>query len=142
MRHTKPLLLIAAVALTQVISTSAGSQETSRLPRPPLPAGYELVDQEIQAVWKQFCAGLRSGNVPGVLQHVSESSRERYRQTLESLGAKITLLPDSWSQPQLLSLLGDNLAEYLIKQTADGKEFVHIVVFSKSAEGSWVIEQF
>jgi hypothetical protein len=142
MRYTDPLVLITAGALAFAVSTSARSQEPSRLARPQLPADYALVDQEIQAVWKQFCAGLRSGSASAALQLVSESSRERYRGVLESLGAKITALPDNWSQPQMLSLLGGNIAEYLTKETVDGKEFVHIVVFGKSANGAWMIEQF
>ena len=128
-----------AIVIAQLIAPLASPQQPSA-DRSVVPAANELSDQEVQDTWKQFCANLRSGNRPGALKHMTESSRELYRETLEAMGDAVRRLPDAWSQPQLVRFYGDDLAEYVLTETVDGESRIHVVVFAKSPEGMWLIE--
>ena len=135
------IALVLAIAVAQVVAQSGKAQLAVSDRSDAAPQGYELVDQEIQAVWKQFCANLRSGNGAGALQHMTSGSQELYRETFKALGDGIRRLPDGWTKPELLRLSADELAEYLVTETIDGESRIHFVVFVKSSEGVWLIEQ-
>jgi hypothetical protein len=135
------IALVLAIAVAQLVALSGEAQPAVPDRSEALPRDYELADQQIQAVWKQFCANLRSGNWAGAVQHVTPSSQELYRETFKALGDGIRRLPDGWTKPELLRLSADELAEYLVTETIDGESQIHFVVFVRSSEGVWLIEQ-
>jgi hypothetical protein len=100
---------------------------------------YALVDKQVQGVWSAFRERLAQGDAKGAADQISEASRPRYMQVFLDLGDQIRELPTGWSELRLIDTYGA-YAEYLLSQTFEGQERLHIVVFVRDPNGRWFIE--
>jgi hypothetical protein len=100
---------------------------------------WELVDQQIQLVWSEFCALLRAGDVESAMQYFIEGdSRERYSEVFRNMGTAVRQWPESLSEIQMIDEFG-NFARYVVVRTKDGERRMHEVLFVQGQDAKWFL---
>jgi hypothetical protein len=101
------------------------------------PAAFEA---RLLGLWTGFRARLRSGDVPGALEHLSPSIRPQFEDIFQSLapalGAIAAGLPDIVPLDQ-----ADNLAEAALVSDDDGQPALYFIYFRRDGLGRWLIEE-
>ena len=134
----KRLIQSSAVVIVAALALSPSqAQDAPPSRRDTADEAWRVVDQQIQLVWSEFCALLRAGDVNSALQYFEDGSRERYRETLRSMGDGVRQLPQSWSEIHMIEEFRPYARYALIRTNENGERRLHEVLFYRDQEGRW-----
>lgn len=98
----------------------------------------DLDQKEVEAVWAGFTEAVRN-NKADINNYLTDGAVQRFGDMLSTDGVKGTAIVDSWINFQKESIR-ENYAEYSINVELNGVTRLFIVVFVRTALGSWKIE--
>lgn len=95
---------------------------------------------DIMVAWRSFCTSLDAGDVNSAARFITVDGQSIYVPVLQGLGAALTGVTVSWSQPKAISV-GDKVALYGMRDNTGGANELHTLLFMRE-DGRWLLSAF
>lgn len=99
------------------------------------------LDNQLSAKWKNMCTALAAGDVATAVTNFNPFTMEIYREQFTSLSASLSTIAAGMGDIILVKV-EDDQAEYAMRDTINGIEYIFYLLFVKGDDGLWKIRNF
>jgi hypothetical protein len=99
----------------------------------------QQLDQLFTSLWGDMNDALVRGDVNGAAQYLNEGAKRKYQPVFEALKPQFPQIIASYSPLRRVSI-SENIGEYAINRTFQGRNSIYLIYFLKDADGIWRID--
>lgn len=97
------------------------------------------MDMLFEALWKGMNSALQSGDATGATRYLNESAKRKYKPQFDALLPYMPQIIASYSPLRRVSISQD-IGEYAINRTYQGRNQVYLIYFLRDADGVWRLD--